>query len=122
ASAAVGALTLEQLELVQARARNVSPRWREKFMRAVGDQLASTKSPTNRDILEICAAARRAITVGIGVPDVGEWGACRGSEERWRSCSRMSSSGGASAEAPTGWSARHWATRCRAPPSQCLSS
>ena len=73
ASAAVGALTLEQLELVQARARNVSPRWREKFMRAVGDQLASTKSPTNRDILEICAAARRAITVGIGVPSVEDY-------------------------------------------------
>jgi hypothetical protein len=48
----------------------VPPRWREKFLRAVADQLALIRSPTNKDILEICAAARRAIAVGIGVPSV----------------------------------------------------
>jgi hypothetical protein len=45
--------------------RTVPPRWREKFMRAVGDQLALVQSPTNKAVLEVCAAARRAITVGI---------------------------------------------------------
>lgn len=42
-------------------------------MGAVANQLALTRSPTNRDILEICAAARRAIAVGIGVPTVENW-------------------------------------------------
>jgi len=73
ASAAVSALTPEQALIIQTRARTVPPRWRGKFMRAVGDQLASTKSPTNRDILEVCAAARRAIAVGIGPPVVEGW-------------------------------------------------
>jgi hypothetical protein len=70
AGAATGALTPEQLDIVQARARFVPPRWRERFLRAVGDQLVLVQSPTNRDILEICAAARRTIVVGIGVPTV----------------------------------------------------
>jgi hypothetical protein len=70
---AVSSLTPEQLELVQARARVVPLRWRERFLRTVADQLASTESPTNRDILEICAAARRAIAVGIGPPSVEGW-------------------------------------------------
>jgi len=70
ASAAMGALTPEQLDIVQARAHFVPPRWRERFLRAVGDQLALVRSPTNKDVLAICAAARRAITVGIGVPSV----------------------------------------------------
>jgi hypothetical protein len=69
-SAAVGALTPEQLELVQARARAVPLRWREKFLTAVADQLALTESPTNRDILEICAAARRTLAIGIGPPSM----------------------------------------------------
>jgi hypothetical protein len=64
-SAAVSALTPEQLDIVQTRARAVPPRWRERFLRAVADQLALVRSPTNKDVSEICAAARRAITVGI---------------------------------------------------------
>jgi hypothetical protein len=72
-SAAVGALTPEQLDIVQTRVHFVPPRWRDKFLRAVGDQLALVRSPTNKDVLEICAAARRAIAVGIGVPTVESW-------------------------------------------------
>jgi hypothetical protein len=69
----MGALTPEQATIVQARARVVPPRWRERFLRAVADQLALVRSPTNKDVLEICAAARRAIAVGIGVPTVESW-------------------------------------------------
>ena len=72
ATAAVGALTPEQLTIVQTRARAVPPRWREKFLRAVADQLALAPAPTNKAVLEVCAAARRAITVGIGPPTVEE--------------------------------------------------
>jgi len=72
-SAAVGALTPEQLDIVQTRVHFVPPRWRDKFLRAVGDQLALVQSPTNKDVLTACAAARRAITVGIGVPTVESW-------------------------------------------------
>jgi hypothetical protein len=72
-TAAVGALTPEQLDIVQARVHFVPPRWREKFLRAVDDQLALVRSPTNKTVLEACAAARRAITVGIGVPSVESW-------------------------------------------------
>jgi len=64
------ALTPEQLGIVQARARFVPPRWRERFLRAVADQLALVQSPTNKVVLEACAAARRAITVGIGPPSM----------------------------------------------------
>jgi hypothetical protein len=73
AGAVASALTPEQVEVVQARACAVPPRWREKFLRAVGDQLALVRSPTNKDISEICGAARRAITVGIGVPSVEDY-------------------------------------------------
>jgi len=69
----VGALTPEQVEVVQARARAVPPRWRERFLRAVDDQLALVRSPTNKDVSEICAAARRTIAVGIGVPSVEDY-------------------------------------------------
>jgi hypothetical protein len=72
-TAAAGALTPEQLAIVQDRARAVPPRWQQKFLAAVADQLALTRSPTNKDVLAICAAARRAITVGIGVPSVESW-------------------------------------------------
>ena len=71
AGAAASALTPEQALIVQTRASAVPPRRRHKFFTAVVDQLALTRSPTNRDVLEICAAARRAIAVGIGVPSVG---------------------------------------------------
>jgi|AmaraimetFIIA100_FD_contig_71_6353_length_642_multi_5_in_0_out_0_2 hypothetical protein len=72
-AAVVGALTPEQLDIVQTRVHFVPPRWRDKFLRAVGDQLALVQSPTNKDVLTACAAARRAITVGIGVPTVESW-------------------------------------------------
>ena len=72
-SAAASALTPEQVTIVQTRAYFVPPRWRERFLRAVADRLAPIRSPTNRDVLEICAAARRAITVGIGVPSVEDY-------------------------------------------------
>jgi len=70
ATVAVGALTPEQLDVVQTRARAVPPRWRDKFLRAVADQLALAPAPTNKTVLEACAAARRAIAVGIGVPSM----------------------------------------------------
>ena len=70
ASVVASALTPEQFAIVRTRASAVPPRWRDKFFAAVVNQLASTESPTNRDVLEICAAARRAICVGIGVPSV----------------------------------------------------
>jgi hypothetical protein len=70
ATAAVGALTPEQFDIVQTRARAVPPRWRDRFLRAVADQLALTPAPTNKVVLEACAAARRSIAVGIGVPSV----------------------------------------------------
>ena len=69
-TAAVGALTPEQLAIVQDRARAVPPRWQQKFLAAVADQLAMVQLPSNKTVLEACAAARRAITVGIGVPSV----------------------------------------------------
>jgi hypothetical protein len=72
-AAAAARLTPEQLDIVQARAHFAPPRWRERFLRALADQLALTESPTNRDLLEICAAARRAIAVGIGPPVVEGW-------------------------------------------------
>jgi hypothetical protein len=72
-SAAVGALTPEQIDIVQTRVHFVPPRWRDKFLRAVGDRLALTKLPTNREVLDACAAARRAIAVGISVPSVESW-------------------------------------------------
>jgi hypothetical protein len=70
ASAAVAALTPEQLDIVQTRVHFVPPRWRERFLRAVDDQLALTKSPTNREVLDACGVARRALAVGIGVPSL----------------------------------------------------
>jgi hypothetical protein len=73
ASAVASALTPEQLDIVQTRASAVPPRWREKFFTAVGDQLALTKSPTNREVLDACAVARRVLAVGIGVPTVEDW-------------------------------------------------
>jgi hypothetical protein len=69
-TAALAALTPEQVDIVQTRAHFVPPRWRERFLRAVGDQLALVQSPTNRDILEICGEARRSIAVGIGPPSL----------------------------------------------------
>ena len=72
-TAAVGALTPEQFDIVQTRARTVPPRWQQKFLAAVADQLALVRSPTNKDVLTACAAARRAICVGIGVPSVESW-------------------------------------------------
>ena len=69
-TAAVGALTPEQLDIVQTRVHFVPPRWRERFLRAVDDQLALTKSPTNREVLDACGVARRALAVGIGVPSL----------------------------------------------------
>ena len=48
---AASALTPEQVDVVQTRARVVPPRWREKFLRAVADQLALIRSPTNKNIL-----------------------------------------------------------------------
>ena len=73
ASAAASALTPEQTLIIQTRARTVPPRWRHKFFSAVADRLALVRSPTNKDISEICAAARRALCVGIGPPSVEEW-------------------------------------------------
>jgi|AmaraimetFIIA100_FD_contig_61_4187438_length_1070_multi_8_in_0_out_0_2 hypothetical protein len=73
AGAAASALTPEQALIIQTRARTVPPRWRHKFFSEVANQLALTRSPTNRDILEICGAARRSITVGIGPPSVEDW-------------------------------------------------
>ena len=73
ANAAVAALTPEQTLIIQTRARTVPPRWRHKFFSAVADRLALVRSPTNKDISEICGAARRAITVGIGVPSVEDY-------------------------------------------------
>jgi len=73
ATAVVSALTPEQLAIVQTRPSVVPPRWREKFLRAVADQLALVRSPTNKDMLAICAAERRAICVGIGVPSVEDY-------------------------------------------------
>ena len=35
--AAAARLTPEQLDVVQARARAVPPRWRDRFLRALGD-------------------------------------------------------------------------------------
>jgi hypothetical protein len=55
---------------VGRRAHFVPPRWREKFLRAVGDQLALVRSPTNKAVLEACAMARRNIAVGIGPPSL----------------------------------------------------
>jgi len=72
--AVAAVLTPEQVEVVQARARAVPPRWRGKFMRAAADQLlALARAPTNKDVLEICAKARRIIAVGIGPPVVEGW-------------------------------------------------
>jgi hypothetical protein len=48
----------------------VPPRWRQKFFAAVGDQLALTKSPTNREVLDACGMARRIVCVGIGPPSM----------------------------------------------------
>jgi hypothetical protein len=39
-------------------------------LRAVADKLALAPAPTNKVVLEACAAARRSIAVGIGVPSV----------------------------------------------------
>jgi len=73
ASAVASALTPEQVEVVQAGASAVPQRWRDRFLRAVAGQLSLAQSSTNRDVLEICVAARRAIAVGIGPPSVEEW-------------------------------------------------
>jgi hypothetical protein len=73
ASAIASALTPEQLVIVQTRASVVPPRWRDKFLRAVADKLVLAPAPTNKIVLEACAAARRAIAVGIGVPTVESW-------------------------------------------------
>jgi hypothetical protein len=73
AGAAASALTPEQALIIQTRARTVPPRWRHKFFSEIANQLTLTRSPTNKDISEICAAARRAIAVGIGVPSVEDY-------------------------------------------------
>ena len=70
AGAVAALLSAEQQQLVQARAAAVPPRWRDKFFCAVADRLAPSRSPTNREVVDACAAARRAIAVGIGVPAV----------------------------------------------------
>jgi hypothetical protein len=48
----------------------VSPRWRDKFLRAVADQLALASAPTNKVVLEACGAARRRLAIGIGPPSM----------------------------------------------------
>jgi hypothetical protein len=73
ASVVASTLTPEQLTIVQTRASVVPPRWRDKFFSAVADQLALIKSPTNREVLDACAVARRVLAVGIGVPSVEKW-------------------------------------------------
>jgi hypothetical protein len=68
--AVAAALTPEQFDIVQTRASAVPPRWRERFLRAVGDQLALAPALTSEDVLAACGAARRAICVGIGPPSM----------------------------------------------------
>jgi len=82
AGAAASALTPEQTLIIQTRARTVPPRWRGKFLATVGDQLALTKSPTNKNILACprrlawTPAPTRAILKGIyhlRNPNRGRW-------------------------------------------------
>jgi hypothetical protein len=73
AGAVASALTPEQLDIVQTRTSAVPPRWREKFLRAVADQLALAPALTNKTVLDACGAARRALAVGIGPPSVEDY-------------------------------------------------
>ena len=51
ASAVASALTPEQLDIVETRARAVPPRWQQKFLAAVGDQLAPERLGEPPEIL-----------------------------------------------------------------------
>jgi hypothetical protein len=60
------ALSAEQRDLVVAAANCVPMAWRGRFRAAVVDLLTMNPSPSNRDVVNACAAARRAIGLGIG--------------------------------------------------------
>jgi hypothetical protein len=60
------ALTHEQTELVHRGAAAVPPRWRERYIGAVADILTLCPNPTNEQVLQAVAAARRAMALGTG--------------------------------------------------------
>jgi hypothetical protein len=64
------ALSDEQRTLVVAAAHAVPMRWRARFMAAVAHLLTMNPAPTNKDVISSCAAAKRAISVGISTPSL----------------------------------------------------
>jgi hypothetical protein len=64
------ALSNEQQSLVVAAAGTVPPRWRQGFLATVQDLLLGNSRPTNRQVINACAAARRAIGLGVGPPSI----------------------------------------------------
>jgi hypothetical protein len=65
-------LSEEQRGLIIASAQGVPLPWRQRFMAAVADLLTMNPRPTNRAVINACAAARRAITLGVGFPAIGD--------------------------------------------------
>jgi hypothetical protein len=65
------ALTDEQRAQIIIAASGVPMRWRTRFLSAVeGLLLGSPNPPTAVDVTRACAAAKRAICVGISVPSL----------------------------------------------------
>jgi hypothetical protein len=64
------ALSEEQRSLVVAAAGTVPMHWRSRFLAAVADLLTMNPRPTNRQVIDACAAARRAIGLGVGPPSI----------------------------------------------------
>jgi hypothetical protein len=64
------ALSDEQRNLVLASATTVPPHWRGRFLAAVQDLLTMHPHPSNREVVAACAAAHRAIGLGVGPPSI----------------------------------------------------
>jgi hypothetical protein len=64
------ALSDEQRTLVVTAAHTVPLHWRGRFLAAVQDLLTMHPHPSNGEVVAACAAARRAIGLGVGPPSI----------------------------------------------------
>ena len=60
------ALSREQLEILHGVVAQVPRDWQSRFLSAVADALTLVPNPTNRELIEIVSATRRAMAIGSG--------------------------------------------------------
>jgi hypothetical protein len=64
------ALSDEQRTRIISSADTLPMRWRSRFLSSVQDLLLPNPAPTDADVIRACAAAKRAIVVGISTPSI----------------------------------------------------